>query len=155
MKVLRHLGAETRLSQIGIHPETFTSRKWDTGEVLFELALGDVGVKKYGASYITVHRNDLHAAILEKAGPETIEFGKRLTGVGSDGVFAQLSFADGSTADAGLVIQCRRREFQDSRGGGRPLCVAFRRCGRPPGDLSIEVARRARVAQLHQMVGAK
>jgi 6-hydroxynicotinate 3-monooxygenase len=37
MKVLRHLGAETRLSQIGIHPETFTSRKWDTGEVLFEL----------------------------------------------------------------------------------------------------------------------
>jgi len=104
MKVLRHLGAETRLSQIGIHPETFTSRKWDTGEVLFELALGDVGVKKYGASYITVHRNDLHAAILEKAGPETIEFGKRLTGVKSDGVFAQLSFADGSTADADLVI---------------------------------------------------
>jgi 6-hydroxynicotinate 3-monooxygenase len=26
MKVLRHLGAEARLSQIGIHPDKFTSR---------------------------------------------------------------------------------------------------------------------------------
>src|ERR1700721_3434773 len=69
MKVLRHLGAEHRLSQIGIHPDSFTSRKWDTGEVLFELPLGDAGEKKYGASYITVHRNDLHAAILEKVQP--------------------------------------------------------------------------------------
>src|ERR1700679_1280352 len=66
MKVLRHLGAEAGLSQIGIHPDKFTSRKWDTGDVLFELPLGNVGEKTYGASYITVHRNDLHAAILEK-----------------------------------------------------------------------------------------
>src|SRR6202045_2024651 len=43
MKVLRHLGAEARLSQIGIHPDKFTSRKWDTGDVLFELPLGDTG----------------------------------------------------------------------------------------------------------------
>src|SRR5580698_3382105 len=66
MKVLRHLGAETRLSQVGMHPDTFTSRKWDTGEVLFELWLGLEGERKYGAGYITVHRHDLHAAILEK-----------------------------------------------------------------------------------------
>src|SRR5580692_7128738 len=47
MKVLRHLDADNRLSRIGIHPDTFTSRKWDTGEVLFELPLGDMGVKQY------------------------------------------------------------------------------------------------------------
>src|SRR5580692_3148561 len=58
MKVLRHLGAETRLSQIGMHPDTFTSRKWDSGEVLFELPLGHTGEQKYGAGYITVHRHD-------------------------------------------------------------------------------------------------
>src|SRR4029077_15459727 len=63
MKVLRHLDAEHRLSQIGIHPDIFTSRQWDSGEVLFELALGNIGEQKYGASYITVHRHDLHAAI--------------------------------------------------------------------------------------------
>ena len=43
MKVLRRLDAEHRLSQLGIHPEIFTSRKWDSGEVLFELLLGDTG----------------------------------------------------------------------------------------------------------------
>jgi 6-hydroxynicotinate 3-monooxygenase len=104
MKVLRHLDAEHRLSRIGIHPDTFTSRKWDTGEVLFELPLGNMGKQKYGASYITVHRHDLHAAILEKVQPETIEFGKRLTDVNLDRAVAHLSFGDGSVADADVVI---------------------------------------------------
>jgi 6-hydroxynicotinate 3-monooxygenase len=104
MKVLRHLDAEHRLSRIGIHPDTFTSRKWDTGEVLFELPLGDTGEQKYGASYITVHRHDLHAAILEKVQPGTIELGKRLIDVKSDPAVAHLSFSDGSAAEADVVI---------------------------------------------------
>ena len=104
MKVLRHLDADHRLSQIGIHPETFTSRKWDTGEILFELPLGKAGQQKYGASYITVHRHDLHAAILEKVQPGTIEFGKRLTDVQLDGAVAHLIFGDASVADADVVI---------------------------------------------------
>ena len=104
MKVLRNLDAAHRLSQIGIHPDTFTSRKWDTGEVLFELPLGDIGERKYGASYITVHRHDLHAAILEKVAPGTIAFGRRLTDVKQDGNVVQLSFADGSEVEADIVI---------------------------------------------------
>jgi flavin-dependent dehydrogenase len=101
LKVLRHLEAEHGLSQIGIHPDTFTSRKWDTGEVLFELPLGNTGQQKYGASYITVHRHDLHAAILERVQPGTIEFGKRITDVEFDRAVAHLTFGDGSVADAG------------------------------------------------------
>jgi 6-hydroxynicotinate 3-monooxygenase len=104
MKVLRHLDAEHRLSRIGNHPDMFTSRKWDNGEVLFELPLGDEGEQNYGASYITVHRNDLHAAILEKVRPGTIEFGKRLIDVKLDRAIAHLSFSDGSVADADLVV---------------------------------------------------
>jgi 6-hydroxynicotinate 3-monooxygenase len=104
MKVLHHLDAAHRLSQLGIHPDTFTSRAWNTGEVLFELPLGNTGRQKYGASYITVHRHDLHAALLEKVQPGTIEFDKRLTAVKSDGAAARLSFADGSFAEADLVI---------------------------------------------------
>jgi 6-hydroxynicotinate 3-monooxygenase len=104
MKVLRHLDAERRLSRIGIHPDTFTSRKWDTGEVLFELPLGSTGERNYGAGYITVHRHDLHAAILEKVRPGTIELGRQLTGVKLDDAVAHLSFGDGSTAEADVVI---------------------------------------------------
>ena len=104
MKVLRHLGAEERLSRIGIHPDTFTSRTWDTGEILFELPLGKSGERDYGAGYITVHRHDLHAAILDTVQPGTIAFGKRLTEVASDGAAARLGFADETVADADLVI---------------------------------------------------
>ena len=104
MKVLRHLEAERRLSRIGIHPDTFTSRKWDTGEILFELPLGNIGEQKYGASYITVHRHDLHAAILEKVQLGTIEFGRRLTDVKSDGAVTHLSFGDGPAVEADMVI---------------------------------------------------
>jgi 6-hydroxynicotinate 3-monooxygenase len=104
MKVLRHLGAEHRLSRIGIHPDAFTSRKWDTGEILFELPLGTTGERSYGASYITVHRHDLHAAILDKVEPGTIEFGRQLTDVALDARAAHLRFADESTADADVVI---------------------------------------------------
>jgi len=104
MKVLRRLGAEQRLSKAGSHPDMFTSRKWDTGEVLFELPLGEIGERKYGASYITVHRHDLHAAILEKVEPGTIAFGRRLADVKQDGGVVQMSFADGSEAEANVVI---------------------------------------------------
>lgn len=104
MKVLRRLGAEQRLNEIAIHPDVFTSRKWDTGEVLFELPLGGTGEQKYGAGYITVHRHDLHAAILEKVAPCTIAFGRRLSHVRQDGTVVQLSFADGSKAEADVVI---------------------------------------------------
>src|SRR5262249_35874500 len=104
MKVLRHLDADERLSQIGIHPDVFTSRKWDTGEILFELPLGKIGQQNYGASYITVHRHDLHAAILEKVQPCKIEFEKRLVDVKLDEGVAHLTFGDGSVAEADVVI---------------------------------------------------
>src|SRR5262245_47724114 len=92
LKVLRHLDAEHRLSQVGIHTDACTSRKWDSVEVLFELPLGHIGEEKYGASYITVHRHDLHGAILEKVEPGTIELDRRLTDVKIDGAVTHLSF---------------------------------------------------------------
>jgi 6-hydroxynicotinate 3-monooxygenase len=104
MKVLRHLDAEQRLSRLGIHPDAFTSRKWDSGEILFELPLGHIGEQKYGASYITVHRHDLHAAILDKVQPGTIELGRRLADVKMDGAVAHLRFSEGSDAEADVVI---------------------------------------------------
>ena len=39
MLVMRRLGIEKTLSDIGLHPDAFVSRQWDTGEVLFELLL--------------------------------------------------------------------------------------------------------------------
>src|ERR1043165_3825391 len=37
MVVMRRLGIEQALSDIGLHPDAFVSREWDTGEITFEL----------------------------------------------------------------------------------------------------------------------
>lgn len=104
IKVLRYIGAEQRLSDIGIHPDAFTSRKWDSGEILFELPLGATGAARYGATYITVHRGDLHQAILERVRSGAILFGKRLIKVERTGAKTRLHFEDGSDAQADIVI---------------------------------------------------
>lgn len=104
LKVLRYIGAEQRLADLGIHPDAFTSRKWDTGEILFELPLGATGVAQYGASYLTAHRGDLHRSILERVEAGSISFGKRVERVAHDGGKAQLYFSDGEEIEADVVI---------------------------------------------------
>jgi 6-hydroxynicotinate 3-monooxygenase len=64
----------------------------------------EISASRSTASYITAHRYDLHAAILEKVQPGTIEFGRRLTKVECDGTVVQLRFGDGSVADADIAI---------------------------------------------------
>src|SRR5262245_38817279 len=54
MLVMRRLGIEQALSDIGLHPDAFVSRQWDTGEVLFELPFDPASEARYGAAYINV-----------------------------------------------------------------------------------------------------
>jgi 6-hydroxynicotinate 3-monooxygenase len=103
MKVLRLLGVERALSEVGLHPDSFVSRKWDDGAVLFELPLGKAGEQQYGASYITVHRGDLHVAIASAMRPETIEFGKKLVSLERTDPL-RLEFADGSKAEVDVLV---------------------------------------------------
>jgi 6-hydroxynicotinate 3-monooxygenase len=52
MLVMRRLGIEQALSDIGLHPDAFVSRKWDTGEILFELPFDVASEAHFGAAYI-------------------------------------------------------------------------------------------------------
>ena len=104
MKVLAHLDADRSLREVGIHPDSFVSRKWDDGSILFDLPLGPEGEARYGAPYITVHRGDLHAAIASKLKPGTIAFGKRLHSVDRNSSPIRLSFAEGDDAEVDILI---------------------------------------------------
>lgn len=104
MLVMRRLGIETALSDIGLHPDAFVSRQWDTGEVLFELLLDAASEAHYGAAYINVHRGDLHAVLESALEPGTVVFGKKLTDIDRTGSALALVFEDGSRAEADLVI---------------------------------------------------
>jgi 6-hydroxynicotinate 3-monooxygenase len=104
MLVMRHLGIEQALSDVGLHPDAFVSRQWDTGEILFELPFDRASEARYGAAYINVHRGDLHSILESALAPGTVAFGKKLSTVDDSGSSVRLGFEDGDRAEADLVI---------------------------------------------------
>ena len=104
MLVMRRLGIEQTLSGIGLHPDAFVSRQWDSGEILFELAFDPASEAHYGAAYINVHRGDLHAVLESALAPGTVAFGRKLADIDQSRSPLWLAFADGDAAEADLVI---------------------------------------------------
>lgn len=104
MIVMRRLGIQQKLVDIGLTPDAFVSRKWDTGETLFELPLGPAREQHYGAPYINVHRGDLHAVLESALDHGTISFGHKLKTIDERGPSVRLTFENGATAEADIVI---------------------------------------------------
>lgn len=104
MRILDRIGVCKPLQKAGAQSSHWLSRKWDSGEVLLDYPMGEALEKYYGAPYMCVHRGDFHALLIESVAPGTIEFGKRLVGLEQKGSVVQLAFADGSRAEADLVI---------------------------------------------------
>lgn len=104
MKILRKVGIEDAMNQMGSHPDYWYSRHWQTGDVMAQIPLGDYAVKEYGASYLTVHRGDFHALLMESMPSGLVAFGKQLARVEDKGDVVKLHFTDGTTEDADIVI---------------------------------------------------
>ena len=104
MKVMRRIGIEEKLNTMGSHPDYWFSRNGMTGEYQSRIPLGDFALQAYGAAYITVHRGDLHELMVSTLNQENLFFDKRLVDVDESGEKVVMSFADGSTEEADLVI---------------------------------------------------
>jgi 2-polyprenyl-6-methoxyphenol hydroxylase-like FAD-dependent oxidoreductase len=81
MKVLRALGIEERIRQVGFQSEVALSREWDTGEITSELKLGREVEARYGAPYLFLHRADLHAAIESAVASRPVHLDMKLVGL--------------------------------------------------------------------------
>ena len=103
-RVLRAIGAEQRLLEIGIRPVNWISRDLHSGEVMFEYPMRDVVEAKFGAPYITIHRGDFHEVLVNAVTPGSIEFGKRMVALEQreDGV--RVDFEHHASVDADFVI---------------------------------------------------
>ena len=101
MKVLRGVGIEERLRRVAFEPISHMNRVWDTGEVMRELPMSE---STYGAPYLCMHRAELHDALLSVLPDEIIQLNKKLVGLDQTGEQVNLSFADGTTAQADAVI---------------------------------------------------
>jgi 2-polyprenyl-6-methoxyphenol hydroxylase-like FAD-dependent oxidoreductase len=101
MKVLRRIGIEERVRHIAFQPYSHLNRVWHTGEVLRELPMPE---DLFGAPYLCMHRGDLHEALLASVPDEIISLRKKLAGLDEGRDAVTLSFEDGTTARADLVI---------------------------------------------------
>ena len=104
MKVMREMGIYDQLNALGVNPDAWCSRDGVTAEILARIPLGDHAVRRYGATYVTVHRGDYHALMTTTLASDTISFSKQLTEVEDLGNVVKLSFADGTIEEADIVI---------------------------------------------------
>jgi 6-hydroxynicotinate 3-monooxygenase len=146
MKVLRRLGLERPLLKVGISPDAFVSRAWDTGATLYELKLDAASEQRFGGPYINVHRGDLHAVLATAVRPGSIVFGHCLADLEPMGGAVRLVFENGARHEADIVVGAdgirskvravlfspepprftgrvaQRAIFPTERLGGHPMC---------------------------------
>jgi salicylate hydroxylase len=105
VKFFRAVGLADQLHAIASEPVGLSWRDWQTGEIRYSLPFGDFE-QRYGAKYYVVHRSDLHRLLSEQVPEDRIALGKRCTGVESRNGTVGLTFADGTSAEADVLIGC-------------------------------------------------
>jgi salicylate hydroxylase/6-hydroxynicotinate 3-monooxygenase len=116
MRVHRRLGLEDRLRQLAFLPVSSLNRDGITGAVSNDHPLGTTVEARYGAPYLTLHRGDLHDALLSIVPAECVHLGKKLVALQARGPYIELSFADGTEVESDAVIgadgvHSRTREY--------------------------------------------
>ena len=106
-RILYALGLKDALEQVQVLPAGKVVRLWDTGQCFKQFDLGMESVERYGSTYITIHRGDLHSLIaqaLTREKPDAIHLGHKLVRLSQDREGVQLEFEATAPARAGLVI---------------------------------------------------
>jgi 6-hydroxynicotinate 3-monooxygenase len=103
MKIMREIGLENTMLQVGIRPQTWLNREWDTGRVLFAPPIQQ-WEQRYGGPHLIIHRGDMQLILTAALNPGSIHFGKRLVDLDERGDDLFLHFEDGSLAEADVVV---------------------------------------------------
>jgi 6-hydroxynicotinate 3-monooxygenase len=104
MKALSPLGLRSKLEPLAFRPQSIANRRWDTGELTFELPLGERAEADYGAPYFLLHRGDLHRVLQDLVPRHAIQLRSRLVGLEGRGERVALRLADGRRAEADVVV---------------------------------------------------
>jgi len=103
MRVMIAIGVADRMYGIGISPQNWYSREWDTGRVLWEPSMRE-WEREYGVAHLVMHRGDMQAVLTEALAARSLHFNKRLVGLDEKSGAMRLAFADGTSAEADVVI---------------------------------------------------
>src|SRR5580700_12329777 len=104
VKVLRALGLEDELMRNAFEPFSIMSITFDEGRLRFRQPLKAIAREKFGAPYLTAHRADLHNLLHRAIGDTPLTLGAICVGADTVNGGAVAHFADGSSAEADIVI---------------------------------------------------
>lgn len=103
-RLLHRLGLAERLRQVAVRPVALEMRRWQDGTVLSRQLLADVCEETFGASYYHLYRPDLLAVLAGALPRGIVHLHRRCVAVSQDGNGATVSFADGTTVQADVVV---------------------------------------------------
>jgi salicylate hydroxylase len=101
---LHRLGLDGALDAVAVRPTHVEQRRWADGALLATMPLGDALADVFGAPYLHVHRADLIDVLRTAVPSEWVHVGRRVVRVVDDGARVALSFDDGTSTDADVVI---------------------------------------------------
>ena len=113
---LDHIGLLDKLLEVSNQPGPGIIRHWESGKTLVETRKPDrtdnyatAPAEKYGAPVCQVHRADLHTILLDAVlanDPDCITLDHRVDEISQDSNGATITFGNGNTAEAGIIVAC-------------------------------------------------
>jgi salicylate hydroxylase len=103
-RLLHRLGLAGALAATGVKPLAWHQRRWDDGRTLLRAPLAEALEATYGFPHYQMHRADLLAALAEAVPAERVHLGHRLTGLDDLGDRVRARFANGTTAEVGVLV---------------------------------------------------
>ncbi len=107
MRVLRHLNIVEQLEELGVRPNSYQFKMFDTGEVLQEIPLDDGYVDRHGVPYLSLHRADLLDALIgavRALKADAISLNAKLVDFSQAANGVTLRFQDGSEAHGDVLV---------------------------------------------------
>ncbi|WP_238014378.1 FAD-dependent monooxygenase [Dactylosporangium sp. AC04546] len=103
-RIVHRWGLGAALDRVAVRPAALEVRDWTSGRTLFRQPMGAVWEQEFGAPHYTVHRADLHRLLADRLPQGAVRLGRRLVSHADDGERVRLTFADGTTAQADVLV---------------------------------------------------
>lgn len=107
VKVLYDLGLRAELDRVGVKPQDYEFRRFDSGELLHKIPFAEAHERKHGAPYYHLHRADFHQMLVDKVrsmDPGCITLNAKVAGFAEDAKGVTLRLADGSSASGEVLL---------------------------------------------------
>ena len=100
----QRFGLAEPLGAVSAEVDGLIFREGRTGERIARLSSHDEYRRRFGASFLGIHRADLQSILFSALDPDSLHLAKRVVDIDDSGSAAVLRFADGDAAEADLAI---------------------------------------------------